>query len=225
MPAYTLGECLSSATRNIGRRDDIALSDASFVANRAYFEVFYAIEPEEGEKIAVSSTTSGENKIELPTDFYEPISAALVWRASWSTSSSVNSSYATLKLASIEAMDGRNPVPGGTPEEIAFFNSWIEMYPSPNSGYSFQLRYRGHPVDLTSLSSVPSLSTPWRAAWVLKTQQYLADFVQDEAQSQKASVQYATYVQTLKTPAATRQGGEFRKGFTPYIPQGGRRRV
>ena len=216
---------MSNATRNIGRRDDIALSDASFQANRAYFEVFYAINPEEGEKIAVSSTTSGENKIELPSDFYEPISAAVIYRPSWSTSSSVNSSYLTLKLGSIEGMDGRNPEPGGTPEEIVFFNSWVEIFPSPNSAFSFQLRYRAHPVDLTSTSSVPSLSTPWRAAWMLKTQQYLADFVQDEAASAKAHGQFLAYVATLKTPAASRNAGEFRKSFKPYVSQGGRRRV
>ena len=225
MPQYNLGEVISSATRNIGRRDDISTSDASFCANRAYFEVFYATEPEEGERIAVSSTTSGENKIELPSDFYEAISATIIYRPSWSTSSSVQSSYNTMKVVGMEAMDGRNPVPGGVPNEIAFFNSWLEMYPSPNSGYSFQLRYRAHPTDLTSLSSVPSLSTPWRAAWMLKTQEYLADFLQDEAQSQKAHAQYLAYVATLKTPAAVRNSGEFRRSFKPYVSVGGRRRV
>lgn len=187
--------------------------------------MFYAIGPEEGEKIAVSSTTSGENKIELPSDFYEPISAAIIHRPSWSTSSSVQSSYATLKMVGMEAMDGRNPEPGGAPSEIAFFNSWIEVFPSPNSAFSFQLRYRAHPTDLLSTSSVPSLSTPWRAAWLLKTQQYLADFVQDEAASAKAHGQFLAYVATLKTPTASRNAGEFRKSFQPYVSQGGRRRV
>ena len=225
MPNFTLGECLSTATQNIGRRDDIPLSDASLIANRAYFEIAYAIEAEELEKIAVSSTTSGENKIELPTDFYEPISATLIYRPSWSTVSSVNSSYATLKISSMELMDGRNPVPGGAPSELAFYNSWIELWPSPNSAYSFQLRYRAHPEDLTSTSSVPSLSTPWRQAWVLKTQEYLADYVQDEVQSQKAHTQYQAYVSTLKTPRAVRNSGEFRRGFVPYVSKGGRRKV
>ena len=101
MPTFTLGEIMSQATVMVGRRDDISLSDASFLANRAYFEVWYASNPEEGEKIAVSSTTSGENKIELPTDFYEPISATLIYRPSWSTASSTRSSYNTLKLVSV----------------------------------------------------------------------------------------------------------------------------
>jgi hypothetical protein len=224
MPTYNLGEILSSATAAIGRRADISVSDASRLANDAYFEVWYAIAPEEGEKIAISSTTSGENKIELPTDFYAPVSAAIIHRPSWSTVSSVNSSYATLKIVGMEMMDGRNPAPGGAPREIAFYNSWMELYPSPNSGYSFQLRYRAHPEDLVSTSSVPSLSTPWRKAVELKTREYLADFVGDEERSAKAARQHAAFVATLKTPQALRQSGEFRQGFQPYVSKGGRRR-
>lgn len=225
MPQFTLGEIISSATAAIGRRADIALSDASRIANEAYFEVVYATQPEEFEKIAVSSTTSGENRIELPTDFYEPISATMIFRPSWSTSSSVNSSYATLHFASMEAMDGRNPEPGGAPEELAFFNSWVELWPSPDSGYSFQLRYHAHPFDLTSLNSVPSVSTPWRKAVELKAREYLADFVQDEVESQKASTAYLRYVATLKTPNAIRQSGEWRHGVKAFVSKGGRRRV
>lgn len=225
MPRYNLGEILSSATAAIGRRGDIGLSDASRLANDAYFEVFYASNPEEGEKIAVSSTTSGENKIELPTDFWEPISASIIYRPSWSTSSSVNSSYVTLGRASISAMDGRNPEPGGQPEEVAFFNSWLELYPSPNSGYSFQLRYRGHPTDLLSTASVPSLSTPWRKAVELKTREYLANFVGAYDLEAKASVDYLRYVSTLKTAEATRQRMETPQRFVPWVSQGGRRKA
>jgi hypothetical protein len=224
MPQYTLGEILSSATAAIGRRDDISLSDASRLANDAYFEVVYAVSDMEFEKIAVSSTTSGENKIELPSDFHEPISASIVYRPSWSTSSSVNSSHLTLKIVGMEAMDGRNPEPGGVPEDLAFYNSWIELYPSPNSGYSFQLRYRAHPEDIVSLTSVPSLSTPWRKAVELKTREYLADFVDDEAASMKAAMQYQAYVATLKTAQARRQSGEWRQSVAAYVPTGGRRR-
>lgn len=220
MPSYVLREILSSATAAIGRRDDIQLSDASRLANDAYFEVAYATHPEELEKIAVSSTTSGENKIELPTDFYAPISAYLVWQRQGSTTSS----YATLAVASLEAMDGRGPG-SGTPAQVAFFNSWMELWPSPNSAFSFVLRYHAHPSPMTGLESVPSLSTPWRKAVELKTREYLADFVGDGAASQNAQAQFARYVATLKTPTAIRQEGEFRRSFTPFVSKGGRRRV
>lgn len=223
MPAYTLGEIISSATAAIGRRDDISLSDASRLANDAYFEVWYATNPEEGEKIAVSSLTSSENKIELPSDFYQPISATLIYQPGWNTSN--DSSYQTLKLISIAEVDGNNAFPGGTPEKIAFFNSWFELFPSPDSGYSFQLRYRAHPSDLTETTSAPSLSTPWRKAVELKTREYLADFVGDEERSQKASIQYLRYVQTIKTTQANRQSGEWRQGFQAFVSKGGRKRV
>jgi hypothetical protein len=216
---------MSSASAAIGRRADIALSDASRLANDAYFEVVYAIDPEEFEKIVVSSTTSGENKLELPTDFHAPISASLVWRTSWSTSSSVNSSHQTLSLAGIEAMDGRNPFPSGTPKEIAFYNSWIELFPSPNSAYSLQMRYHAHPEDLVSLASVPSVSTPWRKAIELKAREHYANFVRDDAAETKAATDFLRYVATLKSPQAIRQSGEWRSSFKPYVSVGGRRRV
>ena len=225
MPSYTLGEILSSATAAIGRRADIGLSDASRIANDAYFQVFYATRPEEGERIAVSSTTSGENKIELPSDFWEPISAAIIYRPSWSTSSSVQSSYLTMNLVSIAQIDGRNPEPGGTPANLAFYNSWVELYPSPDSGYSFQLRYRAHPSDLTATSAVPSVSTPWRKAVELKTREGLAAFIGDGDAEAKASVDYLRFVATLKTSDALRQSGQFHQSFA-FVPSvGGRRRV
>lgn len=225
MPSYNLQEILSSATAAIGRRDDISLSDASRLANDAYFEVAYALGPEELEKVAYSSTTSSKYRVELPNDFYAPISAKIIYRPSWSTSSSVMSSYNTLHITSYEALDGRNPEPGGVPEEIAFYNSWMELYPSPNSGYSFHLRYHAHPSDMTNLTDIPSVSTPWRKAIELKTREYLADFVGDGAASQNAQAQYLRYVTTLKTPTGLRQSGEWRQGFKPFVSQGGRRKV
>ena len=225
MPSYTLGEILSSATAAIGRRADIGLSDASRIANDAYFQVFYATRPEEGEKVGVSSTTSGQYRIEVPNDFWEPISAAIIYRPSWSTSSSVNSSYLTLNLMSPAHADATNPEPGGVPAGVVFYNSWAELYPSPNSGYSFQLRYRAHPSDLTATTAIPSVSTPWRKAVELKTREGLAAFVGDGDAEAKASVDYLRFVATLKTSDALRQSGQFHQSFA-FVPSvGGRRRV
>jgi len=222
MPAYDLNELMSFATSAVGRRADIAASDVSRLVNEAYFEVFYASEPEESELIAVSSTTTGENKIELPTDFYAPISATLIF--STSTLTSAHSSYQTLNLVSVEQMDGRNPQPSGTPVEIAFYNSWIELFPSPNSAFSFQLRYYSHPSELTTSTAVPSLSTPWRRAVSIKAKELVAAEVEHESET-KHSINYLRYVATLKTATAVRQTGEFKKGFQPSYGGGGRRRT
>jgi len=222
MPAYTLAELSSFARSAVGRRADLAVSDVSRLVNEAYFEVFYASNPEESELIAVSSTTTGENKIELPTDFYAPISAALIY--STSTLTSAHSSYRTLNLVSVEQMDGRNPQPSGIPAEVAFYNSWIELFPSPNSAFSFQLRYYSHPSDLTTTTAIPSLSTPWRRAVSIKAKELVAAEVEHESEA-KHSIDYLRYVATLKTATAVRQSGEFKKNFNPSYGGGGRRRV
>jgi len=223
MPSYTLNEIMSFATANAGRRADLAVSTVSRLANEAYFEVYYASEPQEAESIAVSSTTTGENKIELPTDFHEPISAALIWR-SGSTADSNHSSYMTLRLVDVEQMDGRNPQPSGTPKDIAFFNSWAELHPSPNSAFSFQLRYRASPSDLTGLTAIPSLSTPWRMAVVKKTEENIFRFLNDETGSQNAQIRYLDFVGRLKSDEAKRQNFRHRQNVSPSWGIGGRRR-
>lgn len=223
MPSYTLNDIMSFATANVGRRADIAASTVSRLVNEAYFEVYYASNPQEAESIAVSSTTTGENKIELPTDFSEPLTASLIWR-SGSTAASNHSSYQTLRLVDVTQMDGRNPQPSGTPVDIAFYNSWAELWPSPNSAYSFQLRYRANPSDLTALTEVPSLSTPWRIAVVRKAEENLYRFLDDDTGAQNAQIRYLDYVQRIKTDEAKRQSYRGNIGVGPSWGVGGRRR-
>lgn len=222
MPGYSLSEIMSFATGNAGRRADITQSDVSRLANEAYFEVFYASNPQEAESIAVSSTTTGENKIELPTDFFEPITASLIWR-SGSTADSNHSSYMTLRLVDVEQMDGRNPQPSGTPKDIAFYNSWAELWPSPNSAFSFQLRYRAGAADLVELTDTPSLTTPWRMAVVKKTEENIFRFINDEIGAQNAQIRYLDFVSRVKSDEATRQNMR-RHNLTPSWGLGGRRR-
>ena len=226
MPSYTLSEICSFATLEAGRRDDLSLSVVSRLANEAYAEVVVETNPEGLERIAVSSTTTGENRISLPTDFYEPISATLIWRPSGSTASSTHSSHYTLRRVSISQMDARNPQPSGTPIEMAFYNDWMELHPSPNSAFSLQLRYRSQVTDLSLATDVPSVGTPWRRAIVIKTAQKIFDVVGDDAGSMKKRIEYADYISKLKTDQARRQAMESPMGLTPlYGGYGGRRRV
>jgi hypothetical protein len=225
MPAYTLSECMSFATTEAGRRDDIAASVVSRLVNEAYMEVAVETSPEALERIAVSSTTTGENRISLPTDFYEPISASLVYMPSWSTSSSQHSSYYTLKRVAVSALDRKNPQPSGVPTEIAFFGDWMELYPSPNSAYSLQIRYRSQVTDMTATSDVPSVGTPWRRAIVIKTKARIYDMLGDFAGSQAANTEYLQYVTKLKTDAARRQAMESSEMGVKVLSYGGRRRA
>ena len=69
----TLGQLCSSATGLIQGRTDITLSQASYWANLAYQEVATRIRYKAEESLAISSTTSGENSISLPSDFVYPV--------------------------------------------------------------------------------------------------------------------------------------------------------
>ena len=223
MPSYTLGDIMSFATQNAGRRSDISQSIVSRFANEAYFDVYYASDPQEGEKIAVSSTTTGENKLELPTDFWQPISLALIY--STSTSSSDYSSYSTLRLISVEEMDAKNPQPSGVPEAVAFYNSWLELWPSPNSAYSLQFRYRASPSDMTATTAVPSLDTSWRQAIVIKTEEKIHVYLGDTQSAEAASMRFLREVNRLRSDRERRQRGEFRQYLAPSWGEGGRRKV
>jgi hypothetical protein len=225
MPSYTLGEIMSFATGNVGRRADIDGSVVSRMANEAYFDVYYASSPAEGEQIVPSSTTSGENKIELPTDFHAPISLALIYQTSGSPTSSDHSSHKTLTVRDVDWMDARNPQPSGTPTDVAFYNSWLELYPSPNSAFSLQLRYRAGPSDMTALTALPSVDTAWRSAIVIRTEELLYHYLQDDTRAQAANLRYLQKMITLETKQAKLQQSLFRQHATPIYGTGGRRRV
>jgi hypothetical protein len=226
MPSYNLSEIMSFATFEAGRRADLAQSDVSRMVNESYLEVAVETQPEGLERLAVSSTTTGENKISLPSDYYEPISATLIYQPSWSTLSSAHSSHYTLRRVAISDMDARNPQPSGIPIEIAFYADWMELHPSPNSAYSLQLRYRSQVTDMSATTDVPSVGTPWRRAIVIKTKKRIFDAVGDQAGAMSAEIEYQTYVSKLKTDAARRQAMESEIAMKPlYGSYGGRRRV
>jgi hypothetical protein len=195
------------------------------MVNQAYFDVYYACDPAGGEQIVPSSTTSGENKIELPTDFHAPLSLALIYQTSGSPTSSDHSSYKTLNLRDVDWMDARNPQPSGIPTDVAFYNSWLELWPSPNSAFSLQLRYRSGPSDMTALTAVPSVDTEWRNAIVIRTEELLYHYLQDDTRASAANIRYLQQMALTETKQAKIQRGHFRQHVTPSYGGGGRRRV
>lgn len=213
MPTYNLGELMSLVTTDCGRRSDISASVVSQRINMAYFEVANAGEFALTERIAVSSTTSGENKIDLPTDFGEPINLSMKW--SWSTSSSAVSSTKTLTRVTPSQIDASNALPVGEPEAYAFYNTWLELYPSPDSGYSLQIRYRSMVTDMMSASDVPSISTPARHAVYLKGKQFLYNYLGDRNAASQSEQEYLNYMSRLKSDEYKRQMGEGPMGMTP----------
>lgn len=198
MPAWTLADLMSRATTRIGRRADISVSDASFWVNVAYQEVAQAAPGALLETITVSSTTSGENRLELPADFMEIINL------SWLTDIG-HGSARTLRRTSVEQVDQAGFTPIGKPQQYVLFNNWLELWPSPDSSYSLQLRYHAYPSDMTATTQVPSLATEWRPAVLYLSEVFLNEHVGNELEAASSRAKYASYVASLKDTQARRQ--------------------
>lgn len=198
MPAWTLADLMSKATTRIGRRSDIAASDASFYVNMAYQEIAQATPHALLETLTVSSTTSGENRLELPSDCMELINL------SWLTQLGTNSAR-TLRRTSNDRVDQAGFDEIGKPSEYNLFNNWLELWPSPDSAYSLQLRYYAYPADMSATTAVPSLATEWRPAVLYLTEALLHEHLGNDLEGATARTKYAGYVQSLKDTQARRQ--------------------
>lgn len=196
---------MSSATARMGRRSDIAVSDASYWVNVAYQEIAAAAPGALLETITVSSTTSGENRLELPADMMELINL------SYLTAGDGVASALTLRRTGVNRVDQAGFRPQGKPEEYAMFNNWIELWPSPNSSYSLQMRYYAYPSDMTLAAAVPSLATEWRPAVMYLAEAFLHELVGNDLEGASARARYVGYTASLKDTQARRQAsGEMR---------------
>lgn len=198
MPSWTLADLMSRATARIGRRSDIAGSDVSFWVNTAYQEIAQSVPHALLETITVSSTTSGENRLELPSDCMEVINL------SWLTQLGTNSAR-TLRRTSVDRTDQAGFSPNGKPQEYALYNNWLELWPSPDSSYSLQLRYYAYPSDMTATTAVPSLATEWRPAVLYLAEAFLHEHLGNDFEGASARARYATYTASLKDTQARRQ--------------------
>ena len=123
MPVFTLGEIMSNATTRMGRRADIAESDASFWANTAIQEIARAAPQSVLETQTFFSVNSGDSLLTLPSDFYEPISLSFETTAT--------SSNKTLVQTSPAVADACGYYPVGQPERYFIFGSQIQLQPRP----------------------------------------------------------------------------------------------
>ena len=167
--AWTLGTIVSRATAALGNRTDITLSDGSFWCNISQENVWDAMPHDLQEKLAVSSTTSGENRITLPSDFKEMLNIRL---------SSSSGSQDVLQLINPDDIDSNsNATRLGIPVTYMPYADFLELRPSPDSAYSIQMRYRGQLGTLVAESDRLSVATRFGEAVFLKTTQLLADNV------------------------------------------------
>jgi hypothetical protein len=132
MPIMNLGQLMSTAT-TFASRTDLLTSDVSLYVNAAAEFVGIVIGHSGQEALAVSSTTSGENRISVPTDYEYGVALS-------NLSLPITTPNRDLTKRDVAWMDSQG-TSSGAPAYWADYASWIEVYPSPDSSYSLQLRY------------------------------------------------------------------------------------
>src|SRR5690348_9631267 len=153
MPSWTLQTLMSEVTAQLGNRLHISASRVSFFVNEAGRMIWDSELHARAEAIAVSSTTSGENRIALPTDFQDVINL----------SNLSQSPPQMLRQMNVSDFDS-GATAGGIPSAFLQFSTWLELFPSPDSSYSMQLRYRTQWSDMTLTTASPSLATRYHQA-------------------------------------------------------------
>jgi hypothetical protein len=201
----TLGDVMSKGTQMAGGRLDWAASEASFWANLGLQEVAQFAGHMPKEAIAVSSTTSGENRYALPADHDYPIALTL-YQGSNSTATLSRSTWAwTLEARDANWGDARDLPDDGVPTNYVLYSSWLELYPSPNSAWSMQLRYMTKQPTLIASTDTPTLDDRWHPAWLFKTVELLEASRNNVEGEAIARNRYLNYITTVPSDRQLKQ--------------------
>ncbi len=192
-----LQQICSFATQLNQGRLDYSLSEMSFYANLAQTEVATAIQYRALESIAVSSTTSGENRITLPTDFAYDIDLSNISMANWS---------GQYQLTKVEAqwIDSQSTWVG-IPINYAVYSDWMELWPSPDSSYSIQLRYAKKIPSLVSTADSPAIDERFHRGIAYKTAELAAQARNDYEQEAANAVRYQGFMSAVPSDLAFQQ--------------------
>lgn len=206
MPILNLGTICSTATTFAGGRNDWTLSEASLYANMAYSEIKSrtGITHTQSEAIAVSSTTSGENRIALPADFDYPLAITMYVGSSSTATQSHTTATVALVPKDVRWVDGQT-LASGTPDSYVYYGTSIELFPSPNSAFSLVMRYRTQSPLLVSSTDTPVLDERWHSAILYKTVAILEASRNNVEGEAIANNRYLQYVQTTITDASAKQ--------------------
>jgi len=148
--------------------DDIQPSRVSFYVNLAQRDIANRIQQVEFERIAVSSTSSGDDKMFLPTDCEKVLSL------SFDTGGSPVGGRG-IRQTNVWEFDAKSDgTQTGVPDRYHSYATWLELYPSPNSQYSLLLRYVARLSDMTNLTAIPSIDTRYHQGVLFKAVEYLA---------------------------------------------------
>ncbi len=212
----SLGQICSMATTYAGGRLDFTFSEASFHANMAYSEVATRINAHRPkEALAISSTTSGGNRIALPSDFDYAIAMTL-YVGSGSTATSTGTTVVPMRMRDSryidsQAISGADQGTGsvaGIPESYVPYSSWLELWPSPNSAYSLQMRYMSKAPTLVNSTDTPVLDERWHAAILYKTVELLEASRNNVEGEALARNRYLSYVASTPNDYALKQKGD-----------------
>ncbi len=194
----TLQNVISYATTFAGGGTDWATSEVSFYANLAAQEIANQVWHQPYEALAYSSTTSGENRISLPSDFDSPIALS-------NLSSQGVTGGRQLRMEAGEWISSQATVDYAEPEVYALYSTWMELYPTPDSAYSLELRYRARQATLVDSSSTPTFDERWHPAWLHKTSEILCASRGNPEGEALARNRYQSYMGSIKDDRTLRQ--------------------
>lgn len=193
----TMADVASRATTLAGGRLDWATSEVSFWANLAAVEVFNQVYHTPLEALAISSTTSGENRIALPADFDAPISLSNL---------STQGAIGGRQLSQVEGQWISSQVTQlAEPTQYALYSTWMELYPSPDSGYSLELRYYAKQPIMVESTSTPVFDERWHPGWLYKTTELLQLSRDNPGDAAIWSNRYMSYMGSIPNDRAKRQ--------------------
>lgn len=190
-----LAKICSLATRLVKGRTDLALSEVSDLANIAYQDVCVAAHYDGRESLAISSTTSGENRVALPTDFGYAIALSNL---------SVRGPGASLAQRPASDFDSLSTIVG-LPTKFAPYASWLELHPSPDSAYSLELRYYTTVPTMVASTATPVIDSRFHMAIVYKTAVLVAQ-ARDELEAEAFNqARYLSAMGSIPSDVALRQ--------------------
>lgn len=198
----TLADVISRSTTLAGGRLDWAVSEVSFYANLAATEVFEQVYHTPLEALAISSTTSGENRYTVPADFDGPISLSnLSTRGGWTWFPGGGRGLDQVEAAWISSQVTQS----GEPQVYALYSEWLELWPTPDSGYSLELRYYARQPPLVASTATPAFHDRWHQGWLWKTAEHLELSRNNYESAAVWSNRYVSYMNSIPNDRAKRQ--------------------
>ena len=206
MPVLSLGQLASRATTMAGGRMDIDLSEASFWVNAAVAEVSSraGLMHTPKEALAISSTTSGGNRIALPTDWDYALAVTIQAGSSSTATTSHTTTLTPLRQVEPAWIDSQT-LEIDVPETYAPYSTWLELFPSPNSAYTVLLRYMTKTPTLVASTDTPVLDERWHLAVLYKTVELLHAARDDREGEAWAHNRYLNYASGTLTDRAAKQ--------------------